>query len=56
MVLGKFSLLGRPTTLDNSRAGACFASSRCGWGGLDIFFSHLSFLTPFSLSLGDSPI
>ena len=56
MVLGKFPLLGRPTTLDNSRAGACFASSRCGWGGLDIFFSHLSFLTPFSLSLGDSPI
>ena len=27
-----------------------------GGGGLDIFFSHLSFLTSFSLSLGDGPI
>ena len=27
-----------------------------GGGGLDIFFSHLSFLFSFSLSLGDGPI
>ena len=27
-----------------------------GQGGLDIFFSHLSFLSSFSLSLGDGPI
>ena len=27
-----------------------------GGGGLDIFFSHLSFLSSFSLSLGDGPI
>ena len=27
-----------------------------GGGGLDSFFSHLSFLFSFSLSLGDSPI
>ena len=27
-----------------------------GWGCLDNFYSHLSFLSSFSLSLGDSPI
>ena len=27
-----------------------------GGGCLDIFFSHLSFLSSFSLSLGDGPI
>ena len=27
-----------------------------GGGGLDIFFSHLSFLSSFSHSLGDGPI
>ena len=27
-----------------------------GWGCLDIFYSHLSFLFSFSLSLGDDPI
>ena len=27
-----------------------------GGGGLDIFFSHLSFLFAYSLSLGDCPI
>ena len=27
-----------------------------GGGGSDIFFSHLSFLSSFSLSLGDGPI
>ena len=30
--------------------------SRCGRGGLDIVFSHLSLLFSFSLSLGDDPI
>ena len=32
MVLGKLSVLGRPTNLDNSRARAYCACSRCGWG------------------------
>ena len=55
-MLGKLLVPGRPTSLDDSRARAYCACSRCGWGCLDIFFSHLSFLFPFSLSLGDGPI
>ena len=50
MVLGKASVSGRPTNLDNSRARAYCACSRCGLGNLDIFFSRLSFLFSFSLS------
>ena len=55
MVLGKLSVPRRPTNLDNSRARAYFACSRCGWGCLDIFkFVYLfSFLSP---SFGDGPI
>ena len=56
MVLGKLPVPGRPTNLDCSRARAYCTCSRCGWGCLDIFFSHLSFLVSFSLSLGDGPI
>ena len=55
-VLGKLPVLGRPTNLDYSRARACCACSRCGWGLFGHFFSHLSFLSSFSLSLGDGPI
>ena len=54
MVLGKHPVPGRPTNLDYSRARAYCAHSRCGWFGH--FFSHLSFLSSFSLSLGDGPI
>ena len=36
-MLGKLSVPGRPTNLDNSRARAYCACSRCGWGCLDIF-------------------
>ena len=55
MVLGKLSVLRHPTNLDNSRARAYFACSRCGWGCLDIFkFVYLfSFLSP---AFGDGPI
>ena len=35
MVLGKLPVPGRPTDLDESRAGAYCACSRCGWGLLD---------------------
>ena len=56
MVLGKLLEPGRPTNLDYSRAGAYCACSRCGWGLFGHFFSHLSLLFPFSLSLGDGPI
>ena len=55
MVLSKFLAPGRPTTLDNSRARAYCAYSRCGWGCLDIFSLVYHFFC-FSLSLGDGPI
>ena len=44
MVLGKLPVPGRPTSLENSRAGAC---SKCG-GGLYIFslIYHFSLLSP----------
>ena len=55
MVLGKLSVPGRPTFLDNSRARAYCACSRCGLGCLDIF--TLVYLFSFlSLSLRDGPI
>ena len=41
--------------LDYSRARAYCTCSRCGRGLLH-FYSHLSFLSFFSLSLGDGPI
>ena len=55
-VLGKLSVPGRPTSLDDSRARAYCSCSRCGWGLFGHFFSRLSFLFSFSLSLGDGPI
>ena len=55
-VLGKLSVLGRPTSLADSRTRAYCACSRCGWGMFGHFFSHLSFLFSFSLSLGDGQI
>ena len=56
MVLGKLPVTGRPTSLDNSRTRAFCACSGCGWGLFGHFFSRLSFLSSFSLSLGDGPI
>ena len=55
MVLGKLPVPGRPT-LDKCRARASCACSRYGWGWFGHFFSLLSFLFSFSLSLGDGPI
>ena len=55
-VLGKLPVPGRPTHLDYSRARAYCACSRCGCGVFRHFFSHLSLLFSFSLSLGDGPI
>ena len=55
MVLGKLPVPGRPTIL-MSRARAYCACSRCGWGLFGHFYSHLSLLSSFSLSLGDGPI
>ena len=56
MVLGKLPVPGRPTYLDYSRARAYCACGGCRWGLFGHFFSHLSFLFSFSLSLGDGPI
>ena len=56
MVLGKLPVLGRPTNLDYSRTRPYCSCSRCRWGLFEHFFSCLSFLFSFSLSLGDGPI
>ena len=53
MVLGKLQVPGRPTDLDFSRANAYCACSRCRRVLFGHFFSHVSFLSSFSLSLGD---
>ena len=55
-MLGKLPVPGRPTNLDNSRARAYCACSSSGGVVLAIFFSHLSLLFSFSLSLRDGPI
>ena len=55
-MLGKLRVPGRPSNLADSRARAYCACSGCGWGLFGHFYSHLSFLLSFSLSLGDSPI
>ena len=48
-MLGKLSAPGRPTSLDDSRARAYCACSRCGWGFVWSFFLSsvfFSFLSP----------
>ena len=56
-VLETLSVSGRPTSLaDSSRARPIALVVGAGGGCLDIFFSHLSFLFSFSLSLGDGSI
>ena len=55
-VLGKLPVPGRPTNVDYSRARAYCACSGCGWELFGHFYSRLSFLFSFSLSLGDGPI
>ena len=52
-VLGKLPVPGRPSNLADSRARAYCACSGCGWGLFGHFYSHLSFLSSFSLSLGE---
>ena len=53
---GKTSSTGASYNLDYSRARAYCTCSRCGWGLFGHFYSPLSFLSSFSLSLGDGPI
>ena len=56
MVLGKLPLPGRPTIWIIVEQGPTALALGAGEGCLNIFFSRLSFLFSFSLSLGDSPI
>ena len=48
VVLGKLSVSGCHTNLDDGMARACCDCSRCGWGCLDIVFlsSVISLLSP----------
>ena len=50
MMLDKLPVLGRPANLDNIRARAYCAFSRCGWGLLGHFFLS-SFISLFFLPL-----
>ena len=47
---GLTSSAGASYNLDESRARAFWARSRCDWGLFGHFYSHLSFLSSFSLS------
>ena len=56
MVLGKLPVPGRPTFWITVGQGPIAIAVGAGWGCLDIFYSPLSFLSSFSLSLGRGPI
>ena len=56
MVLGKLPAPGRPTIWMIVGQGPIVLAVGAGGGCLDIFFSHLSLLYSFSLSLRDGPI
>ena len=56
MVLGKLPVPGRPTIWIIVGQGPNALAIGTGGGCLDIFYSPPSFLSSFSLSLGDGPI
>ena len=56
MVLGKLPVPGRPTIRITVGQGPTALAVAAGGGCLDMFFSRLSFLSSFSLSLGDGLI
>ena len=56
MVLGKLSVPGRPSNLDNSMARAYCVCSRCGLGLFGHFFSFVCLFSFLSPSLGDVPL
>ena len=56
MVLGKLPVPGRPRIRIIVGQGPTALALGAGGGCLDIFTLHLSFLSSFSLSLGDGPI
>ena len=55
-MLDKLPVPGRSTDLDYRRARAYCAFGSYGWGLFGHFFSHLSLLFSFSLSLGDGAL
>ena len=55
MVLGKRPVPGRPTIWIQEDKGL-LRSQKVRVGFFGHFYSHLSFLSSFSLSLGDGPI
>ena len=56
MVLGKLPVPGRLTIWVRVGQGPTALAVGAGGDCLDIFYSLLSFLSSFSLSLGDGPI
>ena len=55
MVLGNFPVPGRPTNLDDSRARAYCACSRCGWGVVWTFLLSPIFSLLFLSLFGRRP-
>ena len=55
-MLGKLPVPGRPTISITVGQGPIALAVGAGGGCLDIFYSLLSFLFSFSLSLGGGPI
>ena len=55
-MLGKLPLPGRPTIWIIVGQGPTALADGVGVGLFGHFYSHLSFLSSFSLSLGDGPI
>ena len=53
---GKLPVPGRPTILITVGQGSTVLAVGAGGGSFGRFYSHLSFLFSFSLSLGDGPI
>ena len=56
MVLGKLPVPGRPTIWLKVGQGPTVLAVGAGGGLFGHFYSPLSFLSSFSLSLGDGPI
>ena len=56
MVLGKLPVPGRPTIWMTVGQGPIVLAVGAGEGLFGHFYSRLSFLSSFSLSLGDGPI
>ena len=56
MVLGKLPVPGRPTIWITVGQGPTALAVGVGGGLFEHFYSHLSFLSSFSLSFGDGPI